>query len=438
MTPSTPSGARFRPWMPRVALACCCCLLAACLSLPQKSPSRPAPAPAAKPAATAPKTQPVAPKPQTPQTPAPQGACLVLALPDSGAFAPFAERIRSGAAVAQQELARAGYPVEIKAVNAAQPEWIAQLDALPPQCAVVGGPLQAQNYAAAKTAGATSRRAFFAFLPQLPAGDEGVTAWRFFPGPMDQITALLHFTRQELGIQDYAALYPSDAYGARMAGLFEQAVRSGGGLVRSASYPPADLSQWTQAAATLVQPRMVNKVPLPTATFGAIFLPDSWKNMDMLMTSLLYNGEDRQVLLGTSLWEQSLAGQTVPNAQNYALAVFPGAWNPALVPPALQALPNHDFWVGLGYDFVRFGASLALDSSASPAAVNSRIQQAQHMAWAMAPMSWDGRGQAQQRLFLFTPTATGMAPVDVAAFKERRAQVLTRFENRSRAAAQGK
>ena len=47
--------------------------------------------------------------------------------------------------------------------------------------------------------------------------------------------------------------------------------------------------------------------------------------MEMLTTSLLYNGEDRLVLLGTTLWEQSLSGKTVANADKFALAVFPGA-----------------------------------------------------------------------------------------------------------------
>lgn len=436
MIRSTRFAARFHHGTRLAAMLCCAFLLSACLAKPPQA-RKPA-APTAKPTATALKPAPSKPVTPVPPPAAPQGTCVVLALPGSGAFAPFAEKIRSGASVAQQELARGGYTVEVRAINSDLPDWLAQVDALPPQCAVVGGPLQAQNYAAAKTAGVTGRRAFFAFLPQLPPGDEGVTAWRFFPGPMDQVAALLEFTRQQLGINDYAALYPGDAYGARMTGLFEQAVRAQGGVVHSASYPPTDMSQWTQAAASLVQPRMVNKVPLPTATFGAIFLPDSWKSMNMLMTSLLYNGEDRQVLLGTSLWEQSLAAQGVPNVQNYALAVFPGAWNPARVPPALQALGSHDFWVGLGYDFMRFGAGLALSAPATSGELNARIQRAQQMTWAMAPMYWDAHGLAHQRLFLFTPTASGMAPVDVEAFKERRQQVLTRFENRSRAAAQGK
>ena len=63
----------------------------------------------------------------------------------------------------------------------------------------------------------------------------------------------------------------------------------------------------------------------------------------MLTTSLLYNGEDRLVLLGTTLWEQSLSGKTVANADRYALAVFPGAWNQLQAPHAAFATANSRF-----------------------------------------------------------------------------------------------
>lgn len=385
----------------------------------------------------------VAPPPSTttitPATEPPHQAtgppCLVLALPESDHFAPFSERIRNGAHAAQKEMERGGYKVQVQTVDTTQPDWLTSLESLPARCAVVGGPLHATSYAQVKTA--NSRRHFFTFLPHL-GEEEGKTAWRFFPSPTDQVAALLRFTRQELGITGYGIFYPSDAYGARMAGLFAQAVRAEAGTVQDMSYQPADMGQWTKAAESLLRPRMVNKVPISTATFEATFLPDSWKNMDMVTTSLLYNGEDRQVLLGTTLWEQSLSAQGTASTHYYSLAVFPGAWDTTRVPPALQQLGPTDFWVGLGYDFVRFGAALGLPGSVSASEVNSRILHAQNMPWAMAPMEWNAKGQARQHMFLFVPTASGFAPLDVPAFKERREQARTRFDNRSRAAAQGK
>lgn len=360
--------------------------------------------------------------------------CLALALPGSGPTAAIAQKIRSGAHAAQAELQQQGVTVQIQEIDSAAPDWLAALDALPPNCAVVGGPLRASVYTAAKNAKATGRRHFFTFLPQLEGGDEGAVAWRFFPSPLDQVNALLRFTRDELSITSYGAFYPGDPYGTRMAAIFDQAVRRSGGTVRGVSYPPADLMQWTNAAKELLQPQVVNKVPLSTAGFDAVFLPDSWKNMEMLVTNLIYNGDDKQILLGTSLWEQSLAGQSAVNTTNMALAVFPGAWNPAHIPAGLASVGGADFWTGLGYDFVRFGSALNMQSFASAAEVNSRLLSAQRIPWGMAPMMWNGQGQASQQLFLFTPTPTGFALLNPQEFKDKRTELLNRFQQRKLAA----
>ncbi|MEG2172879.1 MAG: hypothetical protein RRY29_06430 [Desulfovibrionaceae bacterium] len=361
--------------------------------------------------------------------------CLVLALPE-GPYAPITARIKNGASVAQKELATSGVAVEIRQLNTDSPDWLSQLAALPPACTVVGGPLHAPAYTAAK--GVSARHALFTFLPQLGNGEEGTVAWRFFPSPVDQVNALLRFIKQDLGITAYGAFYPGDTYGARMTGMFEQAVRLNGGTVKAVSYPSSDMSAWTQQAGQLLNPRMVNKVPISTATFEAIFLPDSWKNMEMITTSLFYHGDDRQVLMGTTLWEQGLSGQNSLGTFKYELAIFPGAWNPTMVPPALQNAGGVDFWTALGYDFIRFGSAMGISAPASSSEITASAQRAQFMPWAMAPMQWNMQGIASQHLFLFTPTATGFAPLDAAAFKERRAQALTRFDNRSRAASAAK
>lgn len=361
--------------------------------------------------------------------------CLALALPGSGPTAPIAQKIRSGAHAAQAELQQQGVAVQLKEIDSAAPDWLAALDALPANCVVVGGPLRAPVYTATKNAKATTRRHFFTFLPQLEGGEEGSVAWRFFPSPADQVNALLRFTRDELSISQYGAFYPGDTYGKRMTAIFDQAVRRTGGSVTAVSYPPAEMMQWTNAAKELLQPQVLNKVPLSTASFGAVLLPDSWKNMEMLVTNLIYNGDDKQVLLGTTLWEQSLSGHNTVNVTNMALAIFPGAWNPAQTPQALASVGGTDFWVGLGYDFVRFGSALNLQTFTTAAEVNTRILSAQRIPWAMAPMMWNGQGQASQQLFLFTPASTGFVLLNAQEFKDKRAEILNRFEQRKNAAA---
>ena len=334
-----------------------------------------------------PKPQPVAPAAVT-------GPCVVLALPSSGTYAPIASKVRHGAQMAQSEL-------------------------------VVGGPLQARNYAQAREHGQLEKRAFFTFVPSLEQGDEGARAWRFFPSPQDQIDTLINFASTGLNIRTYGAFYPTDAYGVRMTGLMEQSLASHNMLLQKASYNPADSTSWSNAVAPLInaQTPQGSKTPVPQTSFEALFLPDSWKSMEMLTTSLLYNGEDRLVLLGTTLWEQSLSGKTVANADKFALAVFPGAWNQPQAPRALQA-PGTDFWNALGYDFVRFAVSMGLDSRLTTPQVTARAQRASKMIWGMAPISWDNAGVAHQKLFLFGVSPTGMTPVDVETFQQTRARVL--------------
>ena len=313
------------------------------------------------------------PKPQ-PVTPAAvTGPCVVLALPSSGTYAPIASKVRHGAQMAQNELAASGVKMRIETVNTEAADWLQRLDALPPACAVVGGPLQARNYAQAREHGQLEKRAFFTFVPSLEQGDEGARAWRFFPSPQDQIDTLINFASTGLNIRTYGAFYPTDAYGVRMTGLMEQSLASHNMLLQKASYNPADSTSWSNAVAPLInaQTPQGSKTPVPQTSFEALFLPDSWKSMEMLTTSLLYNGEDRLVLLGTTLWEQSLSGKTVANADKFALAVFPGAWNQPQAPRALQ-VPGTDFWNALGYDFVRFAVSMGLDSRLTTPQVTAR------------------------------------------------------------------
>ncbi|MDE7370346.1 MAG: hypothetical protein K2N07_01100, partial [Desulfovibrio sp.] len=131
----------------------------------------------------------VAPEPVAP----PQPACVVLALPASGPYAAIATKIKRGAEAARQELTGAGATLRLETVNTEAPDWLTTLAALPASCAVVGGPLRDAAYEQAQKAGALEQRAFFAFVPNLKAGEEGARAWRFFPSPQDQVDALVAF-----------------------------------------------------------------------------------------------------------------------------------------------------------------------------------------------------------------------------------------------------
>lgn len=382
-------------------------LLVLALSACQFSPSAPSKAPAPKPAT-------------------PTGPHIALALPSSGPYAGVAAKIRNGAEIALRELQAGGLLAQLHVVDTSKSDWNAQLAALPPNCVMVGGPLQAPIFKQIQTSGMLEKRVFFAFMPSLLPGDEGVRAWRFFPSPQDQIDRLVSFVTEDLGLRTFGAFYPTDNYGPRMTGLLDQKLTGMGITLHSASYTPGQSSTWSGQAATLINPTTQENItaPIPQTQFEALFLPDSWKNMNLLTTSLMYNGEDRLVLLGTTLWEQGLDGKTVAEPDRYALAVFPAAWDITQAPAALRA-PGTDFWVALGYDFVRFAVRMAFDSRPPAATVNAQAANMK-IQWAMAPLSWDEKGIAHQKLQLFQPGANGMEPLDLTRFRNMREAILQR------------
>ena len=128
--------------------------------------------------------------------------------------------------------------------------------------------------------------------------------------------------------------------------------------------------------------------------------------------------------MGTTLWEQALSGKSVPGLERYALAVFPGAWNQARAPKALQGA-GHDFWTALGYDFARFCIQLGLVKRPPAQDLNAAIARLR-MVWGMAPIKWDGNGIAHQQLYLFQPAANGMKPLNLDEFKAARQAILQR------------
>ena len=351
---------------------------------------------------------------------------IALALPRSGPYAPIANRIIQGANLAVKDLQNSGITIKLNIINTSAGDWIANVNALPAANAVVGGPLHASAYTAARKAGLLEKRIFFAFMPALETGDEGSRAWRFFTSRRDQIDAIINFSTDTLGIRSFGAFYPADQYSLRMVTLFESALQEKGLSLEKATYNSADSGSWPEAAAQLIRPeqREGSGTPIPNTAFEALFLPGVWKHVPQITTSLLYNGEDRLVLLGTNPWEQSLSGKPLPDADKYLLTVFPGAWDPARAPKTLRT-PGSDFWTALGYDFVRFAANLNL-SAREPSPAVTRRARSLRLIWSMAPISWDDNGVAHQKLYLFQPSATGIKPLDASDFRRVRTAVQER------------
>lgn len=357
-------------------------------------------------------------------TPGEQKTCIVLALPDSGSFASISAKIKHGAREAQKNLQTRGKEIRIENINTESADWLSKLSALPESCAIVGGPIQDKSYVAAQRSGILEKRAFFSFMPTLQGRDEGQRAWRFFPSPQDQIDALIRFVTDDLNVRTYASLMPQDTYGRKMTQLLENSLSARHISLQKASYSPGSQSSWNAAVRELINPRIRDgqNNPIPQTTFEALFLPDSWKNIDALTNALASNGEDRLVLLGTTLWEQGLANRRIPRADKYALAVFPGAWNKNKAPEILKK-SGADFWSALGYDFINFAANMNLHSRMPSPEIGKRAGAAASSITALAPISWNGNGKAMQQLYLFQISPSEPVPLDLNTFKTSRQHI---------------
>jgi hypothetical protein len=373
---------------------------------------------------------------------------LALALPVTGPYAKVGVKILRGAGLAQWRLAQEGVDVELKVINTEAPGWETRLAELPSHFTVVGGPLRINAFkrfyeADSPAAGVLEKRAVFAFLSSLGDLTEGKDAWRFFTSHNDEVRSLVHLTVDKLGITDLAVFYPEEKFGRTMAQTFyNEAAPLGGRIKGMQSYPPRELKQWTGRVGKLLHvPSNFsdNKdVPLPMPDFGAVFIPDGWRQAQTLLPNFFFYEGDQLVFLGPGLWSRALDDAKDVDEHYYRLAVCPGAWwdgsdGGRALQSALteEGLGQADFWVALGYDFLRFAGKLGtLPASWDSAMVNKRIHRAQDLDFSMAPMTWDEHGTASQDLYLFTPASNGKRIMDLDKFAARIARAKARRERR--------
>lgn len=358
---------------------------------------------------------------------------VAMILPLTGRFASTGQKVLRGASAARRALAAKGREVEVRVINAEAADWRAQLAALPQDVAVVGGPLLNTSALHDMQAdGALDRHVVFAFQPDLGPIGEGRQAWRFYPSLTDQVRALLNLTAGKLGIRSVAVLSPKTRYGQRMAEVFETEAKARGlRVAATGSYPPEEHTQWLASVSRLLKvPSSFHhnkSMALPMPDFGAVFLPEDWDQAEMLTSDFYFFEGEHLVFLGTDLWSVGLDNAKEIDDTYFQHAVCPGAWWPETDGArALQAVldaqggpgPQADFWVALGYDFVRLADRLGIAPGWTPAEVNARLAGLSGMDYSMAPVTWSKQGVERQDLYVFTPRDKGKALVDPAALRE--------------------
>jgi len=370
-----------------------------------------------------------------PVTPGSLGVALLL--PQTGQLRVLAGKVLAGAEAAKATLAQQGVQLDLRVINSDAPDFADQLNALPPEVMLVGGPMHQSYFKNLPDSGELSRRIFLAFMPETPGVEEGRQVWRFFFSPEDEVNAILDIPI-EAGISRFAVLSPEDRMGKRLAEAFSTAVTARNAqIVQSQSFPPNDPTRLQDIIKSMVRAAPQGpdaKTFVSHPNFDAIFIPDDLARAEQIIMQLRSFSADRLIILGPQLWAASISAQSKPaiSPTNSRYAFCPGVWWPQSTSKALADLkarlaeagkeaPAADFWSALGYDFVRIAAAVGpMPTTTEPSEVAARLNAAsQKIDWILPPITWDASGHAAMHMFFFRPSVEGLVPVDKAGFKER-------------------
>jgi ABC-type branched-subunit amino acid transport system substrate-binding protein len=118
---------------------------------------------------------------------------------------------------------------------------------------------------------------------------------------------------KDLGLSRMVVFYPENAYGTAMMTAFREEVqRLGGKIRRVQSYKPdqTDFSGEIKKLAAIRAPRPSTKkkgaeavkAPLPVLDFDALYLPDAFRRVRMILPQLAFHDVRGVQFLGTSQW----------------------------------------------------------------------------------------------------------------------------------------
>ncbi|MFW6414757.1 MAG: hypothetical protein ACOCZ2_00440 [Thermodesulfobacteriota bacterium] len=368
---------------------------------------------------------------------------IALLLPLEGSYQELSWKILQGLDIANWQFTRMEMDVKLTIINTSNSGWKEQLNNLPNEYELVGGPLRKSVWQEIFEDEIHEERTFFTFQSDLNPGKEGESAYRFFPGLKDQVRPLVNYLNKDLDIENFAILYPQSDYGVKRAKIFNKQVAGCNATLTGLSgYTSGSRSGLKDVVAEMLNvpegyedkeygeknPENATSMERPDPDFKAVFIPDNFNKARLLIPEFFYFGEDRLIFLGPILWSQQIKEIDKLEYGYFNLALMPGGWDPYRKNRAVRFLKqglretaqgDADFWVALGYDFLRFAHSLRLHSSTwPPEDMNKRLSRVENFTWSMAPMRWDEKGRAEQDLFLFKPRSRGLFPLDKIGFRE--------------------
>ena len=244
-------------------------------------------------------------------------------LPLSGPYAEFGNRALKGIQFALDQFNRhsnkPAFEIVIKDTHSDPEKAITAVKQFDEnRVSAILGPIIASEHAARE---AQLRSIPIITLTQKPGiPDLGDYVFRIFLTPQMQIDTLLPYVINELGIQNFAVLYPEEVYGNTFLEYFrDRVIDYGGTLVAVESYKP-DQTDFASQIKKLSKSWERYEDRYPTSgnqqlnrksrhkkyevilDFDAIFIPDNADKIALIAPQLAFFDIDNVLLLGTNLW----------------------------------------------------------------------------------------------------------------------------------------
>ena len=123
-----------------------------------------------------------------------------------------------------------------------------------------------------------------------------------------QVRALVKYSMQNLGMTRFAILYPKDNYGIEMMNLFWDEVLCWGGEIKGVVFygnKQTDFGKEIKALTgldSMENDKKSKEKPKPIIDFDALFIPDSYSRIRMIVPQLAFYDVTGIQLLGTNGW----------------------------------------------------------------------------------------------------------------------------------------
>jgi len=172
----------------------------------------------------------------------------------------------------------------------------------------------------------------------------------FLTGDM-QVKALVTYSIDNLGIENFAILYPDDNYGTKMMNLFWDEVLWQGGQIRgveSYNSKQTDFGKEIKALTGLnlsEKDKISGENPIPIVDFDALFIPDSYPTVNMIAPQLAFYDVIGVQLLGTSIWNSP--DLLEKNSEYLKGAIFTDCFSPDSAYPEVRNFID-SFYVACG------------------------------------------------------------------------------------------